>query len=442
MCSFIMTVFCKDHKEGRSAALRRKDGSSQLIESCLFHLKDQNCLLRQWACLCISMLWADITDRDDPTAVDSGRDGKWEGIRAGAHEQLTKLLVDPVPEVRASMLHAFTQFFGIPEITEQVANIEVAIASNLLSTTQDGSSMVRREAVIFFSAFVKRYEKRFIVSSYEQLVVERDSLLDRSRSVDASNLAKRLSRHSSYESPDDGVNSISSNTIFAAVWKHLLILTADPHPEVARDATYVVDYVHSALLQSALASFAQKLMEEILKLNRAPLNPRTSYSDRTPPPITPTTDRTSPSKQDGYFSSTMKRTASVAASLKNFAMTGSLSSANLAAMHDDRPHNWPHQQGRSRISYEWDSPPSLKRHTRTKLLPKLRSYRSHVSTNPAIHIIHPCFHFAQCSSNSALSTSENRRCARKKPMSQEATNGTQSHGVAIVTMPSLPQRNL
>jgi len=70
--------------------------------------------------------------------------GKWQGIGEGAHLRLCELAVDNVPEVRAAVLYALTSFFGIPEMSEEVAKIERNIPGSLLIMTASGSNMVGR----------------------------------------------------------------------------------------------------------------------------------------------------------------------------------------------------------------------------------------------------------------------------------------------------------
>jgi regulator-associated protein of mTOR len=64
-------------------------------------------------------------------------------------------------------------------------------------------------------------------------------------------------------SSKDSSHGISHNSVYAAVWKHVLIMAVDPHPEVQQNATIVVDYVHHSMLQSPLGPAAQSLMDEI-----------------------------------------------------------------------------------------------------------------------------------------------------------------------------------
>ncbi|KMU88134.1 WD repeat-containing protein mip1 [Coccidioides immitis H538.4] len=116
-----------EYPQGQNVCL-----SPELIEFCLHHLMDvENPLLRQWCCLCISMLWNNFAE------------AKWMGIRCSAPARLCELTMDPVPEVRAAMLHALTSFIGIPDLTDQVAQVEEYLATAIVPMGNDGSALVR-----------------------------------------------------------------------------------------------------------------------------------------------------------------------------------------------------------------------------------------------------------------------------------------------------------
>jgi regulator-associated protein of mTOR len=289
MCAFIIAMFCKDFHQGQTVCVNQ-----ELIESCLNYFNDvQTPLLRQWACLCLSMLWVNYPD------------AKWMGIKCSAHQRLCDLVVDCVAEVRAAMLHALTSFLGIPDLTPQVAQIEESIASMVLIMASDGNAMVRKELLVFFSTFIARYESRFLVTAYEQLVDEK----------------KGQSMSRSDDSDADGFVNNSSNTIVGAVWKEVLIMSVDPHPEIAENACVVVDYVFNALLKSPLASYALPLMQGVLNRTKTSHSAKPSFSEPTHVTIDRSRPATpdSPTRQEGYFTASLKRTASVAASLKNLA---------------------------------------------------------------------------------------------------------------------------
>ncbi|KAL5114241.1 Target of rapamycin complex 1 subunit kog1 [Pleosporales sp. CAS-2024a] len=311
MCAFIISMFCKDYNQGQRASL-----STELVESCLDHLKDmQNPLLRQWSCLCLSKLWINYED------------AKWVGIRCMAHERLCELVVDPVAEVRAAMLHALASFIGIRDVTAQVANIEESIASMILVVTMDGNSMVRRELLMFFSVFVARYKSRFLVAAYEQFVSEKDGDPLAAQSEDKQSDGPCIkSRTSSIEEATQP-NFCSQNTIYSAIWKELLVMSVDPHPEIAKEAGIVVDHVLIALSESALAKHVQSHFEEVLKdvplvrpARRVPED--ASYQQKLSHPPTPT-------KDSSYLSlfGSMRKSTSVGASLKSLWATHDLATS-------------------------------------------------------------------------------------------------------------------
>lgn len=299
MCAFIIAMFCKDYNQGQRASL-----SPELVESCLDHLKDMpNPLLRQWSCLCLSKLWVNYEE------------AKWVGIRCMAHERLCELVFDPVAEVRAAMLHALTAFLGIRDVTAQVATIEESIASMVLVMTTDGNSIVRRELLIFFSTFILRYKTKILVAAFEQLSEEASN--EHAGKMDERNGDGLYMKMRAATATNSIIaNSCSQNTIYAAIWKEMLVMSVDPHPEIARDAGIVVDYILLALLQSSLAKFVQPQFDEIIRKNPVHRTQRRIYEER---PVQQTSTPPTPSKEASYLSlfGGLRRTGSVAASLKN-----------------------------------------------------------------------------------------------------------------------------
>lgn len=298
-------MFCKDYRPGQTVA--RGDDRDVLIKVCLAQASfpgAENPLLRQWSCLCLSMLWKGF-----PDAI-------WTGIRCSAHVILCKSIVDPVPEVRAAVLHAFTNFIAIPELTEQIRQMEENVASNLLVMSHDGSNLVRKELVVFFSAFVARYETKYIVTVFEHL-----------QSENSSRLPENEGRISPATPPsidsDEDFTQVSIDSIHSAVWRTLLILSVDPDPEVSQNARIIIDQVLDTLQKSPLGSQIQSLVGELTSSMQQPPpagqspNKENSRPSIPRPPPTPTSP--SPEKNDGYFSSSMRRTASMAASLRSLA---------------------------------------------------------------------------------------------------------------------------
>ncbi|EGE84971.1 regulatory associated protein-mTOR [Blastomyces dermatitidis ATCC 18188] len=295
MCAFIVAIFCKYYPQGQNVCL-----APELFEACLTHLMDvENPLLRQWSCLCLSMLWLDFPE------------AKWVGIRCSAPSRLCELTLDPVPEVRAAMLHALTSFIGIPDLTDQVAQVEEYLALSVMPMGSDGSELVRKELLVFLSTFVKRYQNKFLVAAYEQLLEERHILL----------YQMPANKHIQMP-PFPYENGVSYNTIFGSIWKLVLMLSVDPHPEIARDADIIVDYIHKSLMESPMRALAQTARDEILKLfSRVHVNKtrRVEQADMKRPPTMPPAQSNIAPKAEGYLSLSLRRTASVATSLKNLA---------------------------------------------------------------------------------------------------------------------------
>ena len=349
MSAFIIAMFCRNFRQAQVVCL-----SPELFNLCNHHLKDaENPLIRQWSCLLISMLWHDYPE------------AKWVGIRVSAHQRLCEMALDPVPEVRAAALHALTNFIGIPDLTQQVIQHEESIASAILPMTADGNSMARKELLVFFATFVQRYKSKFLVAAYEQLVEERERLLHDGRLVNGHQRGLSQLSASTEE-------SVSSDSVQGAIWREILVMSIDAHPEIAQDATSIVDFVHEALVQSALGPRSQVVIEDLARITRKKVvhsrqssvapSSRTVQASASPGP------RPMP-RNESYLSIGMRRTASVAAALKHFAIGNNASNASL-----DNSNGVSTTSGaprrvqtnlRSNMPAEWSQPPGELDHSAT-----------------------------------------------------------------------------
>ncbi|KAK5109543.1 hypothetical protein LTR62_006894 [Meristemomyces frigidus] len=374
MCAFVIAIFTRNFPQGQKAVM---DSCPGIFEACLRCLVDmENPLLRQWSCLCISSLWRDF----DPA--------KRAGLACQAHARLRDRSHDPVPEVRAACLDALTSFVltGMVkedkdlEEGEEVTTVvdaavmleEETLASIVVAMGMDGSIMVRKELTIFYSTFIKKYEKRFLVAAWEQLLEEGDKRLGRQEddgldgepamhtngtieralyegagaemgNGDGASHPRVAHRRAVSFTPmertadevdhdDKPTRLLSKKTIYRAMWRQILTLSADPHPEVARNASIVVDYVIGNLLDSPLGPHANKLLEEIVILagtaKKTPIilpnlqdglltrQRSRDHAGRPETPPSPTFSTASKAAADGYFA--LSRTASVAAAMRNF----------------------------------------------------------------------------------------------------------------------------
>ena len=355
MCCFVIAMFCKDFRPGKAAVL---ETNPEIVEALLGQLLDmENPLLRQFSCLCLSHLWQDF-----PPAKNAG-------LACQAHARIRDRSHDPVPEVRAACLCALSSFVGTGEAEPAVTLEEETLASVVVSMGMDGSVMVRKELTVFYSTFIKKYERRFLVAAWEQLLEERDKKAGKPEEAenDGMNLPQYDGANDvagvdgSTGSTANGVRTphqpqvsfsgtestaseqrsvkpsrtLTKKTIYRAMWRQLLSMSADPHPEVARNASIVVDYVISALLESPLGGCANEVLDElVVREAKKPdglavptmdgISRQRSREQRPETPPSPSTSTMS--KQDSYFSG-LSRTASVAAAMKNFVGWGSGSSS-------------------------------------------------------------------------------------------------------------------
>lgn len=295
MCAFILAMLCNGYKQGQNVC-----NQTDIMTYCLIHVQNtDNPLLRQWACLCISQLWDDLPE------------AKWRGIRENAPGKLSVLVRDVCCEVRAAMLYAMTTFLGIPDLTDEVAKWEENISWTVIEMANDGNAMVRKELLVYLSKYIHRYENKFWVVAYEQLHEEREYRQYPPR--DDGNDHKMGLHYARMENRNrDGTikeiaHGISHNSIFAAIWKHVLIMTVDPHPEVQRNATIIVDYVYNSMLQSPISRPAQLVIDDInRRVARSAAATQNSSDQRPATPTPQDPSNTAPSLQQGL----LKRTAS------------------------------------------------------------------------------------------------------------------------------------
>lgn len=344
MCTFVLAMFCRGFEQAKHVCL-----SHDLFHALIGHLQNaENPLLRQWSCLCISMMWSGY-----PEAM-------WVGIRCQAHHRLCELFIDPVPEVRTAAIYALTSFLGIPDLTEQVVEIEKTVASVVMVMATDGNAMVRKELLVFYSTFVKRYRNKFLVAAYETLDEELDYLVESGLHQGADSGQGANSPHAECaEKPPK--RKQSQNQIQGVMWYQLLMLTVDAHPEVAQMASAIVEYVHAALLDSPLASQTQRIINRILDMTpkKAGTSSQTSSVHPSEPSRAPTADRNHHQKNESYGLSGIKRISSVAAIFKY--MTGSSNSSDNLSNNQPPPMtaqqkrmSGPVRQG---VPAEWSTPP-------------------------------------------------------------------------------------
>ncbi|KAG1056672.1 hypothetical protein G6F43_001453 [Rhizopus delemar] len=243
MSAFILSVFCTDFRTGQQACLR-----GNVISACLAHVNDPDPLLRQWICLCLAQVWMNNSEAKSIAIAENG------------HEKLTVLLNDSVPEVRASAMYALGTFLSDPNKTEQIVNIEHNIAISALCVMSDGSPMVRREFVIALSHIVHQAGSAKFLTAASQTIEEDQRISDKAMlrgGVGAT-------RQSEWRAALDGhFGSSSFDSVYAVLWKALLNLSVDPHPDVSKVASIVVDHITATLLNTPfIGEYASNLTRD------------------------------------------------------------------------------------------------------------------------------------------------------------------------------------
>ncbi|XP_070187994.1 regulatory-associated protein of mTOR-like isoform X2 [Littorina saxatilis] len=282
MAGFILAVMMNSYRQGQVACLQ-----GSLIATCLEQLNDTSAELRQWLMLCLGKVW---------TNYDSAR---WCGVRDSAHEKVYKLLKDPVPEVRAAVVFALGTFvYNGTEQSDHSSSIELGVGMTIVPCASDGSPLVRKELVVALAGLVEKFEQQFMVVaariSEEEKAKDRASPVIVAETADSNSMGSSsgMRRSSSRSSVKSMVSSSSSgqfpgfhtsasnisldpydatatgplgnlrrcssgtslagsasnitlpfNNIYSSIWKGLLLLAADPHPDIQRLAKEVVGFI-------------------------------------------------------------------------------------------------------------------------------------------------------------------------------------------------------
>lgn len=261
MCAFILSMFCRDFKPGQISCF-----NSGVLEMCLINLNDEDYLLRQWCALTLGQLW------------DGNDEGRALAVREGATDKLCSMLTDMSPEVRAAVMFALGTFMGASgsvwkNVEKQMPgevprlggggtgsmpgissldhfNFELQLAMAGLAAKEDASPMVRKELVIFWSAFVREWQGWFCVAAYAYYVAERrdeSKLHGNPYKPSLSIIKEAIHDHQGEKSGEKVLND------FITLYVALLDMTVDPYPEVGSHACTVVDFIHALLIESPLS---------------------------------------------------------------------------------------------------------------------------------------------------------------------------------------------
>lgn len=236
--AFVLSMFVRENSQGQKLAF-----SIDLVKTCFYYIEtSESPLLRQWSALLVGELI-----KDNFEAVVSI-------LKSGTVDKILKFINDPIPEVGGSIVSTLANFILLhlddqndTILVVELNELDVKVATEVLTLYVDGSPLIRKEVVCFFSRFVVKYISFFLVSAYSQL--EEEVTL-----VDDPSLIDEVRR----KSPAYG-------SIFSTIWKSILILSEDPHDEVSDYAQQVVDYVLLKLNESQLGESVQEMEMYLLQ---------------------------------------------------------------------------------------------------------------------------------------------------------------------------------
>lgn len=172
----------------------------------------------------------------------------------------------------------------------------------------------------------------------------------------------------------DDAEKLSQNTIHFALWRLLLVLSCDPDIQVSQNSTMVIWTVLRRVIKEVphgpvLFAYYQELVPRLIP--KEPVQkPAARHQVQFETPAVPET----PSHQqrsEGYFSASIKRTASVAASLRNLAFGNSI--------HEKSTQSAPHTPPRT---------PSIGSEQADKQQPTIHSMHEYVDDGPTNHYGH------------------------------------------------------
>ncbi|KAK5133478.1 hypothetical protein LTR08_007720 [Meristemomyces frigidus] len=390
MCAFVIAMFCQGFRQGQQAVLESNPEIIESCLQHLLDM--ENPLLRQFSCLCLGNLWRDFEPgKRAAMAVQAHarvRDRSHDPVpevRAACLDALTAFVGVGIDDAEGVSRGALDAAVVLEE--ETLASVVVAMGMDgsimvRKQLTVFYSAFLRkyeaRTLVAVWEQLLEERDKRSGVEdeggdvsppppppkrevwggigvsgngggAYEEVTAEMSQQKDVSaveslrngghggngghqRSVSFTTNTTSASDSTATTLTGDDVakpsRTLSKKTIYRAMWRQILSMSTDPHPEVARNAAEVVDYFINALLDSPLGAYANKLLDELVvhglkdQLTRGSMDAlggrqRSGYSSRPQTPPSPTAS-TASKAGDGYFGGGLSRTASMAAVMKNF----------------------------------------------------------------------------------------------------------------------------
>jgi len=271
MCSFILSILCRNFRPGQSACL-----AINLFDHCLARLHEDDWLLKTWCLLCIAQLWA---DNDEAKALF---------MQGQRQNDLIASLRSSAVEVRAAALYAFGTLLGASSapvdstdvkggggtgaqqgISEaHQLEIEAGLAfACMMSVKEDASPMVRKELVVVISCVVREWRGWLVCAAwvyYEQEAALAAAEAGVDQIPDPVSEALHTWVGNESRTPQEHQHNLTLLSSFKVLFETLLDLSVDPNTEVALTASSVIDYTVALLLDSAFCRVQNSALQHLV----------------------------------------------------------------------------------------------------------------------------------------------------------------------------------
>lgn len=206
-----------------------------IIDALVRSLKDPVPEVRAATLLALKNFISDVDDADHILKLQQDLEQQYQQLhtqlqqlRSSGHQQQAQAPDHPLLKIEQQIQHCQAMQLQVQNIDSRKLKMqEISNLVSILALINDGSPLVRKEVIIFFSQVVYRYINFFIVVAFNGLTEE--IIQVEGSDADAQHYTDKF--------------SVSHGSVFATVWEALLILAEDPFPENRALAGHVVEYI-------------------------------------------------------------------------------------------------------------------------------------------------------------------------------------------------------
>lgn len=206
-----------------------------IIDILVRSLKDPVPEVRTATLLALKHFISDIDDGDQILKLQQDLEQQYQQlhtqlqqVQGSGHQPQSPSIDHPQVKIEQQMQHCQAMQDQVQNIDSRKLKMqEISNLVSVLGLINDGSPLVRKEVIIFFSQVVYRYLNFFIVVAFNGVTEEIIQM--EGTDAEAQNYTDKY--------------SVSHGSVFATVWEALLILSEDPFPENRALAGHVVECI-------------------------------------------------------------------------------------------------------------------------------------------------------------------------------------------------------